>query len=40
MKVIILRDGPCTLDPADSADVLGEVPVIGKADYERGVSEL
>ncbi len=40
VKVIILRDGPCTLSPAEDADVLGEVPVIAKADYERGIDEL
>ncbi len=40
VKVIILRDGPCTLDPAGDADVLGVVPVIGKADFDRGIEEL
>lgn len=40
VKVIVLRDGPCTIDPADDANLLGPVPVIGRADYERGVDEL
>lgn len=40
VKVIILRDGPCTIDPAADADVLGHVPVISQADYERGIDEL
>jgi uncharacterized protein (DUF58 family) len=40
VKVIILRDGPCSLDPAIDAEVLGETPVINKADYDRGIDQL
>ena len=40
VKVIILRDGPCTLDPRGEADVLGVVPILSRADCERGVEEL
>jgi uncharacterized protein (DUF58 family) len=39
-RVIILRDGACTIDPAGDANVLGEIPVISGAEYERGVSRL
>lgn len=40
LKVIIVRDGPCTLDPAAEADRLGHVPVISEADFRRGIEEL
>jgi uncharacterized protein (DUF58 family) len=40
VKVIILRDGLCSLDPAIDSDVLGEAPVISKADYDRGIDQL
>jgi uncharacterized protein (DUF58 family) len=40
VKVIILRDGPCTLDAASDGDMLGEVPVISRTDYERGIDSL
>jgi hypothetical protein len=40
VKVIVLRDQPCTLDPNLDGDVLGEVPVISKADYDRGIDQL
>jgi uncharacterized protein (DUF58 family) len=40
VKVILLRDGPPTLDPSADIDMLGDVPVISRADYERGVDEL
>ena len=40
LKVIIVRDGPCTLAPAADATFLGEVPVISRADFERGIEEL
>jgi uncharacterized protein (DUF58 family) len=39
VKVIIVRDGQCTIDPSADSD-LGEIPVIAKADYERGIDEL
>jgi uncharacterized protein (DUF58 family) len=40
VKVIILRDGACTIDPSIDADVLGEIPVISPDDFARGVEEL
>ena len=40
VKAVVLRDEPCTLDPAADADVLGDVPVISRAEYDRGISEL
>jgi len=40
VKVIILRDSPCTVDPGSDMDVLGPVPVVGQAEYERGIDEL
>ena len=40
VKVIILRDSPCTLDPAADMDILGPVPLVGQADYDRGIDEL
>ena len=40
VKVIVLREGPCTLDPSADDATLGEVPVIARADYDRGITEL
>jgi uncharacterized protein (DUF58 family) len=40
VKVIILRDSPCTLNPADDARVLGVVPILSRGNYERGIEEL
>ena len=40
VKVIIVREGSCTLDPSDAADSTGEVPVISKIHYDRGIDEL
>jgi uncharacterized protein (DUF58 family) len=40
VKIIILRDGPCTLDPADDAAHLGPITTVSTADYERGIDEL
>jgi uncharacterized protein (DUF58 family) len=40
VKVIVVRDGNCSVDPLSDADVLGPVPVLSRADYERGVDEL
>ncbi|MHB9131615.1 MAG: DUF58 domain-containing protein [Armatimonadota bacterium] len=39
VKVIIVRDGPCTLDPAADPYPSG-MPVISKADYQAGVEVL
>ncbi len=40
VKVIILRDNACTMNPADEIGALGEVPVIDKDQFERGICEL
>jgi uncharacterized protein (DUF58 family) len=40
VKIIILRDGPCTLDPADDAPHLGPITTVTAADYSRGFDEL
>ena len=40
VKGIIVRDGPCSLDPGPDADLLGGLTVIGKADFEAEVTEL
>ena len=40
VKVIILCDGPCTLDPADDAPHLGPITTVTAAEYGRGIDEL
>jgi uncharacterized protein (DUF58 family) len=40
VKVIILRDGPCIIDPAAEAETLGATAVLSCAEYDRGVEEL
>jgi uncharacterized protein (DUF58 family) len=40
VKVIVLRDAPCTLDPAVDAGVFGTIPVISRSEYERGIDAL
>jgi uncharacterized protein (DUF58 family) len=40
VKVIILRDDPCALDPAIDSELIGDTPVISKADYDRGTDQL
>jgi uncharacterized protein (DUF58 family) len=40
VKVIILRDSACSIDPSNEVDVLGGVPVVSKLEYERGIEEL
>jgi uncharacterized protein (DUF58 family) len=40
VKIVILRDGPCTLDPADDAPHLGPITTVTAADYDRGIDEL
>lgn len=40
VKVIIVRDTKCTLDPAAEGESFGEIPVISKADFEAGVREI
>lgn len=39
VKVIVVRDTSCTLDPSDS-DLPGGIPVISASDYAAGVEEL
>lgn len=40
LKVVIVRDTPCTLDPAAESGLLGAIPVIGQTAFEEGVVEL
>ncbi|MBV9469291.1 MAG: DUF58 domain-containing protein, partial [Abitibacteriaceae bacterium] len=40
VKAIIVRDGPCTLDPTEDSDLFGEISVISRAIFELGVDEL
>jgi uncharacterized protein (DUF58 family) len=40
LKILIVREGPCTLDPSLDGDALGEIPVLSAADFERGIEEL
>jgi len=40
LKVLIVRDSPCTVDPAIDAATLGPIRVITKAIYEAGIAEL
>jgi uncharacterized protein (DUF58 family) len=40
VKVIICRDGPCTLDPAGDSAMFGEIPVINEMDFTRGITQL
>ena len=40
VKVIVLRDGPCTIDPAIDVGTFGDIAIVSKAEYERGIDEL
>jgi uncharacterized protein (DUF58 family) len=40
VKVIVVRDTPCTLDPAIDGDLLRAVPVISAAEFAAGVERL
>lgn len=40
VKVVIVRDTPCTLPPAAEAGLVGDIPVISKEDFDRGIEEL
>jgi uncharacterized protein (DUF58 family) len=40
VKVIVVRDGKCTVDPSVDSDVLGMIPVLGRRECETGVDEL
>jgi len=36
VKVIILRDGACSIDPSNEI----QAPIVGRAEFERGIEEL
>jgi uncharacterized protein (DUF58 family) len=40
VKVIIVRDGPCTDDPSAAIGTTEHVPVIGSVEFGQGVEEL
>ncbi|MGA2500917.1 MAG: DUF58 domain-containing protein, partial [Tepidisphaeraceae bacterium] len=40
VKVVIVRDGACTLSPLADSDVIGQIPVLSNADVQRGIEEL
>jgi uncharacterized protein (DUF58 family) len=40
LKVIVVNDRGCTLNPADDASLLGEVPVITREQFQGGISQL
>jgi hypothetical protein len=40
LKVVIVRDGRCTLDPEEDAVTLGLIPVIDAKAFAAGVEEL
>jgi uncharacterized protein (DUF58 family) len=40
VKVLIVRDSECTLDPAADVDLLGAVPIISQARFNAGIGEL
>ena len=40
VKVVIVRDGPCALDPLQDTVSIGDLSVISRADFEAGVADL
>jgi uncharacterized protein (DUF58 family) len=40
VKIVICRDGPCAIEPADDSALFGEIAIISSADFARGISEL
>jgi hypothetical protein len=40
VKVLIVRDTPCTFDPAADADWIGHAALLSRADVAQGVTEL
>ena len=40
VKVIIVRDGPCTWDPSGDSESVGSLSVISRTEFEAGVSAL
>lgn len=40
VKVIVVREGDCTLNPIAESDELGYIPVLSKSDFDGGIEEL
>lgn len=40
LKAIIVREGACTIDPAEDIGWLGYVPVLSRQEFEQGIEEL
>lgn len=40
LKAMIVRDGPCSLDPGADANLFGGLPVIGRQEFKAGVTVL
>ncbi len=40
VKVVIVRDGACTLSPLADSEIVGQIPVLSNADVDRGIEEL
>jgi len=40
IKIIIVRDTPCTLDPTLDQEIFGEITIVSRADYAVGIEEL
>lgn len=40
LRVILVRDGACTVDPGQDADVMGPAPVVSQAVFETGLEQL
>ena len=39
-KVVIVRDGPCTMDPSMDDDLMGQASIVNKLQYEMGLERL
>lgn len=40
VKVLIVRDTPCTFDPAADTDWIGHAPLLSRSDVTHGITEL
>lgn len=40
VKVVIVREGSCTLSPVADSEVIGPIPVLSNADVQRGIEEM
>ncbi len=40
VRVLVVRDGPCTLDPEADGDLAGQVTVLGSADLGKAIDHL